>query len=98
MRVFHFQGKILHVLILEEKMIQVQAGATAMIQVTVMRDFIFRCMERQNIITHQAVTADAGLIIFRKTRHGIVEPGIRNLWKRKVYGGISDCVTTRLYL
>ena len=71
MSVFHFQGKILHVLILEEKMIQVQAGATAMIQVTVMRDFIFRCMERQNIITHQAVTADAGLIIFRKTRHGI---------------------------
>lgn len=71
MSVFHFQGKILHVLILEEKMIQVQAGATAMIQVTVMRDFILKCMEQVNTTIHPAVTADAGLIIFRKTRLGI---------------------------
>lgn len=71
MSVFHFLGKILYVLILEERMILVQAGVTAMIQVTVIRDFIFRCMERQNIITHQAVTVVAGLIIFRKIRHGI---------------------------
>ena len=71
MSVFHSQGKILHVLILEERTIPVQAGATAMIQVTVKRDFIFRCMERQNIIIPPAVTADAGHIIFQKTRHGI---------------------------
>ena len=71
MSVFHFQGKILHVLILEERTISVHAGATAIIQVTVIRDFIFRCMEHRNIIIRQAVTADAGLIIFQKTRHGI---------------------------
>ena len=58
-------------MILEEKMIKVQAGATAMIQVTVMRDFILKCMEQVNTTIHPAVTADAGLIIFRKTRHGI---------------------------
>jgi hypothetical protein len=57
MSVFHFQGKILHVLILEERTISVHAGATAIIQVTVIRDFIFRCMEHRNIIIRQAVTA-----------------------------------------
>ena len=71
MSVFHSQGKILHVLISDIRTIPVHAGVTDMIQVTVMQDFILKCMEQVNTTIHPAVTADAGLIIFRKTRLGI---------------------------